>query len=135
VFGQSSSVVRQQHAAWDTNFQVRESSFVSFVIFCKSFRIEQKQTKQTKCGIDAANHLETHARRCRSGGGNGAGQAENSLSNPTAPRRLADFGVNTMLFLPSRMCRTSTIPPRDKPETSRHHFSNVHCPTLETVMV
>jgi hypothetical protein len=75
------------------------------------------------------------ANPCRSGGGMGAGQAEKSFSNPTAPRRLAGFGVSTMLFLPSRMGRTSTIPPRDKPEESRHHLGRVPRPALETVIV
>jgi hypothetical protein len=63
----------------------------------------------------------------------GNGQREKSLSNPMAPRRLAGFGVSTMLFLPSRMGRTSTAPPRDKPEASRHHFGSVARPTVETV--
>jgi len=30
-----------------------------------------------------------------------------------------------MLFLPSRMGRTSTMPPPDKPEASRHHLGSV----------
>src|SRR6266478_3763696 len=40
-----------------------------------------------------------------------------------------------MLFLPSRMGRTSTTPPSDSPETSRHHLGSVLRPTLETVIV
>jgi hypothetical protein len=40
-----------------------------------------------------------------------------------------------MLFLPSRMGRTSTNPPLDKPEASRHHLGSVLCPTFEMVMV
>jgi hypothetical protein len=40
-----------------------------------------------------------------------------------------------MLFLPSRIGRTSTSPPLAKPEASRHHLGSVLCPTFETVMV
>ena len=65
----------------------------------------------------------------------GAGQPAKSLSKPTAPRSLAGLGVSTMLFLPSRIGRTSTTPPSDNPEASRHHFGSVHYPTFETVMV
>jgi hypothetical protein len=65
----------------------------------------------------------------------GAGHLENNSSKPTAPRRRAGLGVRTILFWPSRMGRTSTIPPRDKPETSRHHLGKVLWPTLETVIV
>jgi len=49
--------------------------------------------------------------------------------------RLAGFGVSTMLFLPSRMGRTSTMPPRDKPEASRRLMCKVPWAALETVIV
>src|SRR5688572_30375664 len=84
-------------------------------------------------GVDQVGHLK--GRTCRSGTGMRAGHAENCLTRPTAPRRLFVLGVNTMLFLPSRMGRTSTTPPSDNPEASRHHFGRVLCPTFETVSV
>ena len=40
-----------------------------------------------------------------------------------------------MLFLPSRLGRTSTMPPRDKPEASRRLMGKVRRPALETVIV
>ncbi len=65
----------------------------------------------------------------------GAGQLAKSFNKPTAPRRRVGFGVKMMLFWPSRNGRTSTTPPFDKPEASRHHLGRVLCPTLETVTV
>jgi hypothetical protein len=64
-----------------------------------------------------------------------AGHFCNNFNNPTAPRRFDGRGVKTMLFFPSRIGRTSTTPPFESPDASRHHFGSVLCPTLETVKV
>src|SRR5438552_13859739 len=80
---------------------------------------ERRQT----VGVDQEAHLK--GSRWRSGGRKGFGQRANCARSPTAPRRLGDLGVRMMLFLLSRIGRTSTTPPRDKPEASRHHLGSV----------
>jgi hypothetical protein len=86
-------------------------------------------------GIEQDAHL--NGRSWRSGAGIGWGQRENCLSSslPEMPRRLAGLGVRMMLLRPSRTGRTSTTPPWDKPEASRHHLGSVPWPTLVTVIV
>ena len=71
--------------------------------------------------------LTLNGNRCRAGAGSGPVQRESCLRNslPEIPRRLPGLGVRTMLFCPSCNGRTSTMPPCDNPDTSRHHFGSV----------
>lgn len=86
-------------------------------------------------GIEQHAHLNLSS--WRSGGSTDRGQRANCSNNsfPEAPRLLMGAGVSTMLFWPSRKGRTSTTPPRDNPDASRHHFGNVPWPTVERVIV